>query len=379
MSDYESAKSGRSTPVAKGTLAEDEDEEDETTAPTTGARVKIVSNRSTDSLDNDAASIAPSTRMSIRSRSSRPGTLQRRLSDLSLGTTFAASAMFGRSASSTRFIGDGDSDAELSDDDAELRAKALAEQDRLRRMNVGDDFFGPSLANMLDKFDRMSYSDTTVNKLSRDTEPTTSLQFASSSAQTTSAAPAATTFAQDDITAEAQKTINEVRQKRADAAADGTESKRRNSADTGIAPSVAAAWLLNQSQAPKTPPIERKVFASTIDPSFTALPPPTSASAAGMASPEQPKVSVLNRPRNRAKRPVEMGGVSISQGRLEADKPINPAEVEDTRSTLPMPLSPQSVKTAGSPTLTAASSQASPRRWHLWWQARTSLRPSSRP
>ncbi|SPO22424.1 uncharacterized protein UTRI_01102 [Ustilago trichophora] len=347
VSDYQSATSGRSTPTARVNSEETEDD-DEASAVASIAQVRIRTKPSDESIVADNASIAPSQRPSVRtSRSSRPGTLPRRLSDISLGTSFAVSGIMRRSGSSMRRLGDDDSDsgAELSDDDAELRAKALAEQDRLRRMNVGEDFFGPSLSGILDKFDRFSYSDTTVNKLSREVaEP------ASSSVQPTRDVPVAKN---SNIEAEAQEAINEVRQKRADAASNGTEGKRRNSADTGLAPSFAAVWLLNQAQGNDNPSTEKQAPEETGDDtiiasSWSKSTPSDTVVASGGLSPDQPKVSVLDRPRPKSKRPNEMGGLAISEGRLDAQKPQGP--VEDTRSTLPMSLSQSSFQSAGSAT-----------------------------
>nr|CDI52199.1 zinc-binding oxidoreductase [Melanopsichium pennsylvanicum 4] len=362
-SDYQSATSGRSTPT---TRRRDEVEDDDASAAASIAQVRISTKTSDESIA-ETASIAPSQRLSMRTgRSSRSGTLQRRLSDISLGTSFAVSGIMRRSTSSMRRIGDSDSDsgAELSDDDAELRAKALAEQDRLRRMNVGEDFFGPSLSGLFDKFERFGHSDTTVNRLTRDSEPL-SASFAQVSNDTplSAAADSAPVLATEssNINAEAQKAINEVRQKRAEASANGMGNKRRNSAETGLAASFAAVWLLNQAQSNESPSAERNSTEDAGDETITDPILQTSASReSGLStSAEKPRESVLNRPRPKSQRPHEMGGVAISQGRLEAEKPQSPVEVEDTRSTLPMSLSRSSVKSATSPVAAAQDSKVS--------------------
>ena len=360
VSEYQSATSGRSTPIKK-LEAETEAEEADEDASTAGSadHVQAHAERSRESLNDDTASVAASVRPSIRtSRSSRPGTLPRRLSEVSLGTSFAVSGIFGRSTSSMRQrrLGDGDSDSdiEVSDDDAELRAKALAEQERLRRMNVGEDFFGPSLSSVFDKFGRFSRLDTTVNILAQETQrPSSSAAQVSIDAPADATSAVVATAAEQDVDSAAQGVINEVRQKRAETNATNLEGKRRNSADTGLAPSFAAIWLLNQTQGSNSPSAEQNANKEADGTAFTAsswsnVAPKDVASLANGSSPE--KVSVLNRPRPRSKRPNEMGGVAISEGRLEADKPRGPAE--DTRSTLPMSVSQPSVgggSTGGTP------------------------------
>ncbi|KAJ1032743.1 hypothetical protein NDA16_000764 [Ustilago loliicola] len=358
VSDYQSATSGRSTPTAKDE-ADGEDEEASAVAALVQARIRTKLSK--ESMSADAASIAPSQRQSIRtSRSSRPATAQRRISDISLGTSFAVSGILGRSGSSTRQNGDADSgsDAELSDDNAELRAKSLAEQNRLRKMNVGEDFFGPSISNMLDNFDRYGYSDATINKSSRDSEqPTRAIPPAAPVA-------APVTTANQDINAEAQQVINEVRQKRAEvAAANGINDSKRNSADTGLAPSFAAVWLLNQAQGADSPPAGRQTLEEAGDETITASTLPNAAPNGALLSPngastERPKESVLNRPGPKSKRPNEMGGLAISEGKIEAESPQPQSPVEDTRSTLPMSLSQNSLPSAASSAGVSPSKQA---------------------
>lgn len=358
VSDYQSATSGRSTPTAKDD-AEEADEEAAAVAALLQARIRTKP--SEESVSADTASIAPSQRPSIRtSRSSRPGTAQRRISDISLGTSFAVSGILGRPESSKRRHGDADSgsDAELSDDDADLRAKSHAEQDRLRKMNVGEDFFGPSISNMLDKFDRFGQSDATINKSLRDSE-----QPLRAAADIASDVVPATT-ADQDADAEAQRAMNEVRQKRVEAAAaNGVNGDKHNSTDTGLAHSFAAVWLLNQSQGGESPPAGRQTLEEANDETITAATLPKAgpngvALAPNGAGPEQPKVSLLNRPRPKSKKPAEMGGLAISEGKLEAKSPQPQNPVEDTRSTLPVSLSQNSVPSAPSSAGMSPSKQA---------------------
>ncbi|SPC60754.1 uncharacterized protein UHOD_01900 [Ustilago sp. UG-2017b] len=354
VSDYQSATSGRSTPTAKDD-AEEADKEAAAVAALVQARIRTKP--SEESVSADTASIAPSQRPSIRtSRSSRPGTAQRRISDISLGTSFAVSGILGRPESSKRRHGDADSgsDAELSDDDADLRAKSHAEQDRLRKMNVGEDFFGPSISNMLDKFDRFGQSDATINKSLRDSE-----QPSRAAADIASDVAPATT-----ADAEAQRAMNEVRQKRVEAAAaNGVNGDKHNSTDTGLAHSFAAVWLLNQSQGGESPPDGRQTLEEANDETITAATLPKAgpngvALAPNGAGPEQPKVSLLNRPRPKSKKPAEMGGLAISEGKLEAKSPQPQNPVEDTRSTLPVSLSQNSVPSAPSSAGISPSKQA---------------------
>ncbi|KAJ9477491.1 PKS_ER domain-containing protein [Pseudozyma hubeiensis] len=332
MSDYQSAASDSGTATMRDRDQDDQDVEDADVAPSP-AKAKIGTKTSRESMSTDAASIAPSQHQSVRtSRSSRPPTAQRRLSELSLGASFAASGILRRPESTRRRTGGSDSGAELSDDDADLRAEALAEQDRLRKMNVGEDFFGPSLSTILDKFDGSFSMDSSVSKVERGHER-----------------PSVPAASASDIHAEAQQVINEVRQNRADAT---SEAKKRNSTDTaGMAPSVAAIWLLNQAQGTNDSAQARAVSDDAGDETITSsiLRASTAndvASPPVSDSPERPKVSVLNRPRPTPKRPREMGGVSIADGRLESDPSLEPAAVEDTGNTLPISVSQTSMQSA---------------------------------
>ncbi|EPQ28349.1 uncharacterized protein PFL1_04176 [Pseudozyma flocculosa PF-1] len=358
-SDYRSAKSGRSTPTAKGVTFDGSDEDDEPNEATEvgaddGAAADISNKDGEDDAGSDSASSAARSMSSQRplsvrsSRSSRPGTLSRRLSDISLGTTFALSGIVGgRSRPSSRRIkmGDDDSDspADLSDDDGDLKARAMAEQERLRTMKVGDDFFGPSLTGLLDRFDRMNWSDTTVNRLGSDGRAASIRRSDNASIRSKKIA-------------EAQDTINEVRQRRAETGQE-EDGKTRASSAGGLAPSFAAVWLLNQTD--EVDPDAAASKAKVDDPpaaggssmpastSLHAIPKYPESSASKYASlfaasdPPKPEVSVLNRPRQkRPARPDEMGGLKISEGKLYPEAPAPPPE--DTRSTLPASLSSSS-------------------------------------
>lgn len=351
FSEYQSVTSGRSSPVAK----EAADEANGEASPVASiVRPRVSTKPSTESISADTASVSPSQRRTNRaSKASRPDTAQRRLSEISLGTSFAVSGILGRSGSSMRQNGDDDSDvdADLSDDDAELRAKSLAEQQRLRKMNLGEDFFGPSISNMLDRFDRFDHSDTTVNKLVPDSEqPVAAPALVEKSAPiTTPAAPVARSS--DVVDTETESAVMEVRQKRAEAAAAiAADGNKRNSASTDLAPSLAAVWLLNQANG--TEGADQQAAEDAGDVTLTASKQLDARDSA------EPKVSVLNRPRPKAKRPTEMGGLLISQGRLEPESPRRPAE--DTRSTLPASLSQNSLASAASAPSAGHSSQATP-------------------
>lgn len=356
FSDYQSASSGRSTPTAKRN-DDDDDHKDGDAAVASTQNAEVVTKASRESMSTDAASIAPSQHPSVRTtRSVRPGTVQRRLSELSLGTSFAASGILRRPESSRRNTDDSDSDKNLSDDDADLRAQALAEQDRLRKMNVGDDFFGPSFSSILDKFDDFSSTDSAVSRLKRDPE-----SQSVSADRKHDAPPAESTALGIDV--EAQQVINEVRQNRANAT---VSENRRNSAETAVmAPSLAAVWLLNHAQNTHDSPPARELSDDAVDETITAPNVCSSnfvdvGSLPSAAGPQEPKVSVLNRPRPKATRPHEMGGLSISEGKLEAEKPKSPVVVEDTRSTLPVSISRSSIQSSETTTEFLQSTTVTP-------------------
>ncbi|KAN0060958.1 hypothetical protein ACQY0O_006692 [Thecaphora frezii] len=372
-SNYRSAKGGRSTPTSKGvtfhgnnsgapaptqsgalasavigpdaehaegasdgqaTERDDENSEGSDSAKTTTSGTRSLSSRRA---------------VSIRSsRSSRPGTLPRRISDISLGTSFALSGILGghgRSSSRRVRLNDDDSDSpvDVSDDDADLRERAMAEQDRLRKMNVGDDFFGPSLTGLLDRFDRMSWSDTSVDRLGMDGRSGSIRRADSASIGSKAAAQ------------QAQDTINEVRQRRAEKGQD-EDGKTRASSSGGLAPSFAALWLLSEAQEGRSEaegnasalkddsaPSSAWITPSALQNAFAATsqsPASKYASFFTHSTLSKQETSVLNRPRFKPARPDEMGGLKISLGKLSPEHPVAPPE--DMRSTLPMSLSSSS-------------------------------------
>ncbi|EST06152.2 Alcohol dehydrogenase GroES-like protein [Kalmanozyma brasiliensis GHG001] len=329
-SDYASATSGRSTPTAKE-QGDAEDAEDEAAVVASIAHAHIDTQAAEGDASYDTTSTAQSQRVSTRTApSSKPATAPRRLSEVSLGTSFAASGILGGQESSK----DSDLGVERSVDDADLRSKSLAEQDRLRKMNVGEDFFGPSFSNMIDQFDRVNYSDSTLNRMRREQAETSATPQADMPATVSNgvvADPAATES--NRVEADAQQAINEVRQKRADG-----ENEMQNSTDTtGIAPSFAAAWLNNQAQGSQDSTPARSGL-SDLAGNKTSPEPQLSADATKVAASTEPKVSVLDRPRPKTKKVTEMGGVEIAEGKLAADRPQE--SISPTQST---PASPRSV------------------------------------
>lgn len=330
-------------------------------------RATVTFDQKTKKLDGDDAKSM---------RSSRPGTLQRRLSDLSLGTSFGASNIMrigthSRSSSSRRIKmsdDDEDSTGSKSDDEAdeELRARIKAEQERLRNMKVGEDFFGESLSGILDKFDSADWNNnlvSTVGQLGLDigAHPDTKNNSIT---------------AQDVLTINAQERINEVRRLRAEGESPSKgvqDSSDARTVESGIAPSFAALWLLNQSgdnaslrskkdvktntaSSPATitkevttaPTHTRQLSSASTDDGTSASPRGESrlrslfsgGSLAGSSSTTnvngqtEKKSSVLDRPRQRAPKPKEMGGVSIARGKLLPDSKEKVEEVKDERSTL---------------------------------------------
>jgi hypothetical protein len=322
-----------------------------------------------DGSDDDAASDDTSR----GAASTRPPTLRRRLSDLSLGGSLAMSAMLrgsvaggaSRTASSRRMrMRDSDSDSAGeggSGDDAELKARARADADRLRNLKVGDDFFGESLTGLLDRFGTANYSDSTIDRLGLDLSAAKRQAMAAGSA--TAAAPAGSS------TAGASDAMMQVRQERADAIAAGSSgAAETRSLESALAPSIAAAWLLgmaaddNQSMRSRRSAASRAhrreesgasaVSASSSDKTSTAThtgrfrslfsSTPRGGEAAAPVSPPR-RQSIMDRPRaSKPPQPESLGGLPISQGRLEADSPSKPklkASGEDLRSTLPASMS----------------------------------------
>lgn len=287
----------------------------------------------------------------------RPGTLSRRLSDLSLGTSFGVSGILRGSRSSTRIkLNDGDSDSvkSLSDEegDNDLKKRIREEQERLRSMKVGEDFFGGSLSSILDKFGASTFESEPSNAIGQ-----LDLDVGSPGRSTNKDGVAFST--QEILSMNAQERINEVRRLRSN---NSTSIKGdAMTVQSGIAPSFAALWLLNQAES--TPaaiavsnPLESKAntppkakgharqLSTTSSDGNTSMTrgsassriksffsPPTSSAAS--ASTIDRKTSVMDRPRGRKPKPNQMGGVPISKGKLTPEKK---GEIpEDTRSTLP--------------------------------------------
>lgn len=170
----------------------------------------------------------------------------------------------------------------------------------------------------------------------------------------------------------AQERVSEIRRERANNVSTDAESQA-----TGIAPSFAALWLLQSAGNRDEPEVNNP--SKTSSPSLTNSP-RSNSNASPLSSPmskfsnlfsasnnnrtsmdsnvnstSSPQTgSVLNRPRNRAPKPTEMGGVTISQGKLIPD---SPTVVEDTRSTLPRSVS--GVQVGESPTKRNPSSSSS--------------------
>lgn len=344
--DDPDARSINSTQTGKATVKFDQDAKDE------------VQSVNSDGTISRPKSLSASTR-----NGSRPPTLSRRLSDISMGTSFGMSGIIrdsSRSSMRMRMV-DNDSDSAKSDSeeegDDEFKAKIKAEQARLRSMKVGEDFFGGSLSSILDKFGATSFDD----------EPRNTVGQLDLDVGSSGRANGGTMSTQEILSANAQERINEVRRLRSDSSR-SIRTRRDNSDATtvqsGIAPSFAAIWLLNQD-APSTPPA---VPASPPAPTRAPPPAPTTPSSKSVhsrhlstsssdggnssstthrlrnyftnksASPAEAtierKTSVMDRPRNRGPKPRQMGGVPISQGKLAADS-IGPEVLEDTRSTLP--------------------------------------------
>ncbi|CAO1634977.1 unnamed protein product [Sympodiomycopsis kandeliae] len=345
---------------------EDDSDEDEEREPGTPSSAARKGKAKADSVDGEeaetetAGSETTSTRTTQRSasiRSSRPVSMQRRLSDMSLGNSFAfshfmGSKISGRSSSRRiRLEGDeSDSAGEGSGEDEELKKLALAEQDRLRNMSVGDDFFGPSLNDVLAQFDKMDFSlpdDEAMKAIAEKAQADGTTQEESAKAQK-----------------DAQFIVSEVRRRRAAGDKDN-DGKTLQSEAGGLAASFAALWLLNQApdevssatkvQPPASPPKEPISF-STSRFEFSASPSKSNNAPPAVldASSILPRsTSVMNRPRQRAERPQEMGGIAISKGKLPAEATQAPS---DERSTLPSLPSFTSFSPPGSPTSTLRQS-----------------------
>lgn len=273
----------------------------------------------------------------------RPGTLPRRLSDLSLGTSFGLSGILRNSSRSSRRLSLSDDDGESSkgqsdddDNDEELKQRIKAEQERLRNMKVGEDFFGGSLSEILDRFDNTDWSvgkSSAVNHLGLDV-----------------GAPM-TGSSENDMVPQAildrniQERINEVRRKRTDDNASHKhqhQNSETKTIDSGVAPSFAAIWLLNQnndidsSAEAKNDDVFKPsaqingIISNQRSDNEVA----SQSQASGTLSSDASKASVLSRPRPRGPKPKEMGGKSIARGFLQPDTRVIEEPLEDNRSTL---------------------------------------------
>ncbi|CAO1625125.1 unnamed protein product [Parajaminaea phylloscopi] len=257
-----------------------------------------------------------------RSSRSRPAsTLQRRLSDVSLGNSFAfshfmGSRMSGRSSSRRIKLRDTDrssnSEGDASEDDEELRKLALAEQERLRKMNVGDDFFGGSFSDVL-------------AKLSEFDAAKPSVEFGTAAAQT----PQDSTKSAEQIQrvyAAAEEIVGEIRRRRAAGDTDADHKTLQSEAGDTLAASLAAVWLMEQDQE-----TQRQAGGSEVASPLSQEKPSSMGSQATSSEPSAKRQSVLNRPRFKSRKPKEMAGIPISEGRLAAEERKT---AEDERSTL---------------------------------------------
>ncbi|CAD6918176.1 unnamed protein product [Tilletia controversa] len=214
--------------------------------------------------DDERESVRSTSRQSVK-----PPTIQRRLSDLSLGNSFRMSMILRgdqtpgsrsqRAASSLRIpIGanDSDSDGEAnvsSDDDGDedLKRRAQAEQDRLRNMKVGEDFFGPDLNSLLDKLNNTDWdsavASNAIDKYDLDTKSTEPERVLVGKT------------ADERAALDAQDRINGVRR----AQLERRESDALASDAASVVPSVAALWLMNQEEDSAVEP-ERIIPASSV-------------------------------------------------------------------------------------------------------------------
>ncbi|KDN43927.1 hypothetical protein K437DRAFT_274779 [Tilletiaria anomala UBC 951] len=243
----------------------------------------------------------------------RPASMRQRLSDLSLGTSFGMTALINghdqvMSRSSSRA-----SRHSSSDEYPGLQQRAQAEQDRLRSMKVGEEFFGPSLTAILDRFGASDLSDDALSRV----------------IETASLAPG------PEKQQQIQDVINDVRQQRNTA----PDTKTIESAMSGLVPSIVAAWVLNEKindvdgvvLTPSTTESTIRSTSTSFNDLFTAPSMPTPQANATPA-----RVSVLDRPRKRMPLLTEMGGISVAQGHLLAEASTLPLRSqEDDPKTLP--------------------------------------------
>lgn len=346
--DQEDSRSIRSTQTGKATVKFDQKAKDDA--------------QSIDS--NGTVSRPKSTSGSVSTGGSRPPTLSRRLSDLSLGTSFGMSGIIrGSSRSSNRIkLNDGDSES-LSDDEGDNDLKRIREeQKRLRSMKVGEDFFGGSLSGILDKFGASGFDSEPSNAIGQ-----LDLDVGSAGRSTNKDGVAFST--QEILSMNAQERINEVRRLRSN----NSTSVKGDAVtiQSGIAPSFAALWLLNQAEAsavpaaaattpslvqnkaeatPQTKNHSRQLSATSSDGNGSMGRGSASARLKNFFSPPasssspmttETKTSVMDRPRGRKPKPNQMGGVPISKGKLVPErKGITP---EDTRSTFPALITSQTL------------------------------------
>lgn len=281
-------------------------------------------------------------RRSVAQNSSRPpSTLRRRLSDMSMGNSFAfshfmGSKMSGRS-SSRRIKLDGDdvddSDEDASEEDEELKKLALKEQERLRNISVGDDFFGGSLNDVLAEFDKMDFDGSKADKAA----------LLSEKARAEGASQRET----EDAQVAAHFIVSEVRRRRAAGETDVDHKTVRSEGGGTLATSFAALWLMDQAQdgqgeSSEAAGTERErdsqpaARSRPLSNEMSISPSTTQASVYGspMTTPEKPaKVhGIMDRPRHKVNKPKQMGGFAIARGHLDADAPKAPT---DDRSTLP--------------------------------------------
>lgn len=213
-------------------------------------------------------------------------------------------------ASTERPLSDRSGQSSLSGD-SELRSQSRAEQDRLRQMDVGEDFFGPSIANILDKFNTINYSDTTISRAA-----------GLESSDAPASQPIRESTLQDGTGGE--RAMYEVRQQRAEATANGAANKR-NSTGTDVAPSFAAMWLLNQSGS-DTPAGEEVPVLNGAGLAASSLATPASKYASEYSqvprvlatdAPAKPVESVLDRPRPKPLRPKQQEDDGASEDEIE--------------------------------------------------------------
>ncbi|KAK0550324.1 hypothetical protein OC846_003709 [Tilletia horrida] len=227
-----------------------------------------VQGKNTVSFDDSSEreSLASSSKKSLK-----PPTIQRRLSDLSLGNSFRMSVIMRagdtgnrsiapsqRAASSLRIkLGaddsDSDGEANVSDDDDDLKRRAQAEQDRLRNMKVGEDFFGPDLSSLLDKFDTTDWNAAATAAIEEKAESNDVIDKYGLTPGTRRTKDGGSDWpiprtADERAALDAQDRINDIRRSR-------LEQKDQDQAIevASVVPSIAALWLMNQEASTAEP------------------------------------------------------------------------------------------------------------------------------